>query len=123
MVTLTIAAAMLTQYWGPGFGVAPATAVLLLVIVLMNACGVRVRCHSTRGKVIRLAMVDLWELRMGLQMDQNPADYPRLFLHDFNQSWGYVAFHCHNKTLLTFTAGPYPIHSSQFARGVQQTLL
>ncbi|CAF9940438.1 MAG: Cationic amino acid transporter 2 [Alectoria fallacina] len=42
MVTLTIAAAMFTQYWGPGFGVAPATFILLLVIVLMNACGVRI---------------------------------------------------------------------------------
>ncbi|CAD6592054.1 MAG: Cationic amino acid transporter 2 [Alectoria sarmentosa] len=42
MVALTIAAAMFTQYWGPGFGVAPATFILLLVIVLMNACGVRI---------------------------------------------------------------------------------
>lgn len=42
MVTLTIAAAMFTQYWGPGFGVAPATFILLLVLVLMNACGVRI---------------------------------------------------------------------------------
>lgn len=41
MVTLTIAAAMFTQYWGSGFGVAPATFVLLLVIALMNACGVQ----------------------------------------------------------------------------------
>ena len=42
MVTLTIAAAMFTQYWGPGFGVPEATFVLLVLIVLMNACGVRV---------------------------------------------------------------------------------
>lgn len=42
MVTLTIAAAMFTQYWGPGFGTAPATFILLLVLVLMNACGVRI---------------------------------------------------------------------------------
>lgn len=42
MVTLTIAAAMFTQYWDSGFGVAPATFVFLLVIVLMNACGVRI---------------------------------------------------------------------------------
>ena len=50
MVTLTIAAAMFTQYWGPGFGIAPATFILLLVIVLMNACGVRVRSPSTLGR-------------------------------------------------------------------------
>ena len=92
MVTLTIAAAMYTQYWGPGFGVAPATVVLLLLIILMNACGVRVRCHSTRGKGIRLVMVDLRKLRMGIQMDQNPAYSPRLLLHDCGQSWGYVIF-------------------------------
>ena len=49
MVTLTIAAAMFTQYWGPGFGVAPATIILLLGIALMNACGVRVRlCSALR---------------------------------------------------------------------------
>ncbi|KAF6233808.1 hypothetical protein HO173_008020 [Letharia columbiana] len=42
LVTLTIAAAMFTQYWGPGFGIAPATFVLLLIIILMNACGVRI---------------------------------------------------------------------------------
>ena len=47
MVTLTIAAAMFTQYWGPGFGVAPATFVLLLAIVFMNACGVRVSIRLT----------------------------------------------------------------------------
>ena len=123
MVILSIAAAMFTQYWGPGFGVAPATAVLLLVIVLMNACGVRVRCHSTRSKEIRLAMVDLWEFRMGLQMDENLADSPRLLLHDCSQSWRYVVFNCREKSLLTFIAGPYATHSSQFARGVQQNLL
>ena len=123
MVILSIAAAMFTQYWGPGFGVAPATALLLLVIVLMNACGVRVRCHSTRSKGIRLATVDLWKLRMGLQMDENLADSPRLLLHDCGQSWGYVVFNCYEKLSLTFIAGPYPIHSSQFARGVQQNFL
>ena len=42
MVTLTMAAAMYTQYWSPGFGIGPATFVLLVLIVLMNACGVRV---------------------------------------------------------------------------------
>ena len=42
MVTLTIAAAMFTQYWGPGFSVEGGTFILLFVIVVMNACGVRV---------------------------------------------------------------------------------
>ena len=42
MVTLTIASAMFTQYWGPGFGLAPATFIMLTVMMLMNACGVRV---------------------------------------------------------------------------------
>lgn len=50
MVTLTIAAAMFTQYWSPNFGKAPATFVLLLLIILMNACGVRV---STAGNGAR----------------------------------------------------------------------
>ena len=68
MVTLTIAAAMFTQYWGPGFGVAPATFVLLLVIVLMNACGVRVRSLSYLARITYLSMADLWKLRVDLQM-------------------------------------------------------
>lgn len=59
MVTLTISAAMYTQYWGPGFGIAPATFVLLLVIVLMNACGVRVNSYSILGEVVRSSVVDL----------------------------------------------------------------
>lgn len=41
MVTLTIAAAMSSQYWGPGFGVTAATFVLLTAMFFMNACGVR----------------------------------------------------------------------------------
>ena len=88
MVTLTVAAAMFTQYWGPGFGVAPATFVLLLVIVLMNASGVWVSPPFTLGKGVCLAMIDLWELRMDLQMDEDPADSFRVFLHDRDQGWG-----------------------------------
>ena len=52
MVTLTIATAMFTQYWGPGFGVAPATFVLLLTIAMMNACGVRVRVFLTPSTAV-----------------------------------------------------------------------
>lgn len=88
MVTLTIAAAMFTQYWGPGFGVAPATFILLLVIVLMNACGVRVRFRLTLGKGMCLTMVDLWEFRMDFQMGQDPVDFSHLYFHDCDQSWG-----------------------------------
>ena len=52
MVTLTIAAAMFTQYWGPNFGIAPATFVLLIILVMMNVCGVRVGfCQSCGGIV------------------------------------------------------------------------
>ena len=54
MVTLTIASAMFTQYWGPGFGVAPATIILLLGIALMNVCGVRVRLCSALAQEIML---------------------------------------------------------------------
>lgn len=42
MVTLTTAAAMFTQYWSPSIGITAATFVLLVTIVMMNACGVRV---------------------------------------------------------------------------------
>jgi len=42
MVTLTIASAEFTQYWSRDFGIAPATFLLLVGIVLMNACGVRI---------------------------------------------------------------------------------
>lgn len=42
MVTLTIASAGFTQYWNRDIGIAPATFLLLVGIVLMNACGVRV---------------------------------------------------------------------------------
>ncbi|KAK0508794.1 hypothetical protein JMJ35_009070 [Cladonia borealis] len=41
MVSLTIAATMFSQYWGPGFSVKAATFVLLAAILFMNACGVR----------------------------------------------------------------------------------
>lgn len=82
MVTLAIAAAMFTQYWGPGFGLAPATFILLLAIVLMNACGVRVRLCLTLGRRLCLATIDLWELRMDLQMGQDPADSSGLYCHD-----------------------------------------
>ena len=41
-VTLTIAAAMFTQYWDSSFGMTSAVFVLLLAIFFMNACGVRV---------------------------------------------------------------------------------
>lgn len=100
LVTLTIAAAMFTQYWGPGFGIAPATFVLLLIIILMNACGVRVRkFRLTMGKEVCLAMSDLWKLRMDFQMDQDPADSSRLFLHDCDQSWGWVALNEHRRRL------------------------
>ncbi|KAL8644904.1 MAG: hypothetical protein Q9226_007537 [Calogaya cf. arnoldii] len=40
MVTLTIAAAMFTQYWESSFGITAATFILLLALFLMNACGV-----------------------------------------------------------------------------------
>ncbi|KAL8704701.1 MAG: hypothetical protein Q9201_002163 [Fulgogasparrea decipioides] len=40
MVTLTIAAAMFTQYWPSTFGMTSATFVLLLALFFMNACGV-----------------------------------------------------------------------------------
>jgi len=42
MVTLTIAAAMFTQYWQSGLGMTSATFVLLLALLFMNACGVQV---------------------------------------------------------------------------------
>lgn len=40
-VTLTIAAAMFTQYWDSSFGMASAIFVSLLAILFMNACGVQ----------------------------------------------------------------------------------
>lgn len=52
-VTLTIAATMFTQYWGNGFGVGPATLVLLLGMALMNACGVRVSDDHMHFEIIR----------------------------------------------------------------------
>ena len=41
-VTLTIAAAMFTQYWESTFSMTSAVFVLLLAIFFMNACGVLV---------------------------------------------------------------------------------
>lgn len=41
MVTLTIAAAMFTQYWPSSLGMTSATFVLLLAMFFMNACGVQ----------------------------------------------------------------------------------
>ena len=42
MVTLTIAAAMFTKYWQSSFSMTSAIFVLLLVLFLMNACGILV---------------------------------------------------------------------------------
>ena len=42
-VTLTMAAAMFTQYWSQSFSIAWAVFLFLLAILLMNACGVQVR--------------------------------------------------------------------------------
>ena len=41
-VTLTIAAAMFTQYWSPDFSMKLAVFMLLLAMFFMNACGVQV---------------------------------------------------------------------------------
>lgn len=49
MVTLTIAAAMFTQYWQSSFGMTAATFVLLLALFFMNACGVQVRALEKTG--------------------------------------------------------------------------
>ncbi|KAL9031617.1 MAG: hypothetical protein Q9196_000374 [Gyalolechia fulgens] len=40
-VSLTIAAAMFTQYWPSSLGMSAATFILLLALFLMNACGVK----------------------------------------------------------------------------------
>ena len=40
---------MFTQYWSPNFGIAPATFLLLVLIILMNACGVRVSMARSAG--------------------------------------------------------------------------
>lgn len=40
---------MFTQYWSPDFGIAPATFLLLVLIILMNACGVRVSVAGPGG--------------------------------------------------------------------------
>ena len=42
IVTLTIAAAMFTQFWDSSFGMTSAIFVLLLAIFFMNAFGVKV---------------------------------------------------------------------------------
>ena len=42
LITLTIAAAIFTQYWDSELGVSAATFVILLAIMFMNACGVKV---------------------------------------------------------------------------------
>jgi len=51
MVTLTIAAAMFTQYWKSNFSMTSATFVLLLALFFMNACGIQVS-----GMVARLLL-------------------------------------------------------------------
>ena len=40
---------MFTQYWSPNFELATATFLLLLLIILMNACGVRVSMAGSAG--------------------------------------------------------------------------
>jgi len=61
MVALTIAATMFSQYWSLDFGIAPATFVLLVLIILMNACGVRL---STEGNSAGWQPAD-WEKLYG----------------------------------------------------------
>lgn len=53
MVVLTIASVMFTQFWDSSLTIASATFVMLLVLFLMNACGVRVSvCNSSEGKFL-----------------------------------------------------------------------
>ena len=40
---------MFTQYWSPNFGIAPATFLLLVLIIFMNALGVRVSMAGSAG--------------------------------------------------------------------------
>ena len=40
---------MFSQYWSTDLGIGPATVLLLLLIILMNACGVRVSIAGLDG--------------------------------------------------------------------------
>ena len=40
---------MFSQYWSPDLGIGPATSLLLLLIILMNVCGVRVSMAGLGG--------------------------------------------------------------------------
>ena len=51
-VTLTIAAAMFTQYWDSSLSIASATVILLIALFLMNACGILVSIRYLGCQVI-----------------------------------------------------------------------
>ena len=61
MVTLTIAAAMFTQYWGSRFNLTAATFVLLIIMAMLNACGVRVGLSHDVPQVALIETTALWK--------------------------------------------------------------
>ena len=63
---------MFTQYWSPSFGIAPATFLLLVLILLMNACGVRV---STTASSENKNVADLHSCMATLNGDSNGSRF------------------------------------------------
>ncbi len=65
MVTLTIAGAMFTQFWNPQLNLYVAVFILLTAMLMMNACGVRVR-FDTHGRVEMLTKPRYMETSNGV---------------------------------------------------------
>ena len=66
-------AAMFTQYWSPKFEIATATFLLLMLILLMNACGVRV---SMAGSARVWERADLHSCMATLSGHSNGLKFP-----------------------------------------------
>ena len=81
MVSLTVAATMFSQYWGPGFSVRAATFVLLTAIFFMNACGVRLYGNMEWGfkwlkiLLILLVCVAMIAIKAGAGPDAVHGDF------------------------------------------------
>lgn len=66
MVTLTIASVMFTQFWHSSLTIASATFIMLLVLFLMNACGVRVSVCNIFKRMFLLRSADIRQFGVGI---------------------------------------------------------
>ncbi|KAM0799181.1 amino acid permease/ SLC12A domain-containing protein [Usnea florida] len=109
VVTLTVAAAMFTQYWSPNFGVAPATFLLLVLILFMNACGVRLYGNLEWGfkwvKILLIILVCVTMVAIKAGAGSKPIESGRYELSEGYSPTGFFRSPVSNVTVSTLPTG------------------